>query len=180
MNLNKLWTARRADCSVDLDSRTATRAEFADHFLKNRGQTSLTPPGNGANIARFGDKNRVKISREKLGSRVVQFENCINPPPKSPCDHLTDSGAEIEKESSRHAGLLCSMLFFAITVGSFSLRPSILDIHMVKPRLRTGVPSSPETEAPSSSLYRSTSLITPTPPLGLHKSTCGYPGSQGI
>jgi len=35
----------------------------------------------------------------------------------------------------------------------FSLGSPILDIHMVKPRLGTGVPRSPESNAPISSLY---------------------------
>ena len=46
--------------------------------------------------------------------------------------------------TKRNAGLLCSPPSSALAIGSIFLRSPILDIHMVKPRLRTGVPHSPE------------------------------------
>ena len=54
----------------------------------------------------------------------------------------------------KKACLPCSPPFSALVMGSlFSLGSPIVDIHMVKTRLRTGVPRSPESNAPISYLY---------------------------
>ena len=81
------------------------------------------------------------------------LQNCTHPPPNSPCDQFSKLGFEIEIVPSRNAGLLCSPPYSVLTMGSFSPRSPILDIHMVKTHLRARIPRSPESDAPISSLY---------------------------
>ena len=66
----------------------------------------------------------------------------------------------------KKACLLCSQPSSALVMGSTFLDPPIVNIHMVKTRLGTGVPRSPKSNAPISFLY--------APPHGFSCETCTF------
>ena len=123
----------------------------------------LTPPENGA-----GELSGRKMStfprgrpcsKEKLGSRVVKVKKimytvkfmyiCTTPNKK-----IENHWEPPYKLCLKKACLLCSPPSSALVMSSFfSLGSPIVDIHMVKTRLGTGVPRSPESNAPIRSLY---------------------------
>ena len=114
----------------------------------------LTSPENGA--GKFSGRKNVNISRKnwvpelcKSKKICVQWNSCITPNKK-----IQNHWEPPYKLCLKKACLLCSPPSSALFMGwLFSLGSPIVDIHRVKTRLETGVPRSPESDAPRSSLY---------------------------
>ena len=116
-------------------------------------------------LPNFRVQNNVNISQEKLGYRVVQVKKSrvhgvhVHAHFKPPEKRIQKHWEPPFKLCLEKACLPCSPPSSALVMGSFSLGSPIVDMHRVKTRLGTGVPRSPESDAPRSSLY---------PPLHFH------------
>ena len=111
----------------------------------------LTPPENGA--GEFSGRKKCQHFQEKLGSRVVQVGkfhvHVFSATPNKKIQNHRDPPYKLGLEK---ACLLCPPPSSSLVMGSFSHGSPIVDIHMVKTRLGTGVPRSPESNAPILSL----------------------------
>ena len=141
--ISHLRIAQRADFGDLMFFRTATDREVP---LDQHRFLPLT-----MKLARFGDERSATTSREKPSSRTALLENCTTSHPTHHVTILQDW--EPKSKSCLNGTRALYALRPSHTLGSFSLRSPILDIHRVKPRLRNGVPRPSESEAPRSSLY---------------------------
>ena len=131
-------------------------------------------------LANFWVQKNVNISQEKLGSRVVQVKkvhvhihvlySVFSATPNKKIQNHRDSPYKLCLEK---ACLLCPPPCSSLVMGSFSHGSPIVDIHMVKTRLGTGVPRSPESIAPILSLWKMFLLIRGR--RRLHGSNKGQP-----
>ena len=106
-------------------------------------------------LANFRIEKPVNISPEKLSSRVVKLQKFhvhsvhvhVQPPIK-----IQNHRKSPYKLCLKKACLLCSPPSSALVMGLFFLDPPIVNIHMVRTRLGTGVPRCPESNVPINSL----------------------------
>ena len=110
------------------------------------------PPPRRIELANFRIEKNVNISqswcKSKKSMRTVKFMYT------TPNQKIQNHRELPYKLCLEKACLLCSLPSSALVMASlFSLGSPIVDIHMVKTRPGTGVPRSPESNAPISSLY---------------------------
>ena len=116
--------------------------------------TVLSPPVNGA--GEFPDRKNSQHFPGKTGfpSGATLKKSCT----QCTCTCTTPNKIQNHRKSPyklclKKACLLCSPPSSALVKGSIFFDPPIVNIHMVKTRLRTGVPRSPKSSAPICSLY---------------------------
>ena len=114
-------------------------------------------------------RNNVNISQERfrlvhVGTNLVHSVHVhVKPPNKK----IQDTREPPFNLCLKQARLLFALPSSVLVIGSFSLGSPIVDIYMVKPRLGTGVPRFPESDAPKSSFH--------APPFFSLQPTCsGY------
>ena len=110
-------------------------------------------------LAYFRAQDSANIFHERCHLENFTY---MNPPTNSPSAKNPKSATAMDIVSYRTAALLRSSPCSTLLMDSLFLRSPIWDFHLVKSRLKTGIPYSPESDAPRSSLFASPPFHTTT------------------